>query len=451
MENYSLSSYPDSGASTPLSREIDCENSSSRDEPISYKVKLFCSYGGRILPRPHDNLLSYVGGDTKILAVDRSVRFRAFVAKLSALCDSEVCFRYQLPGENLDALISVTNDEDLEHMMVEYDRLCRASTKPARLRLFLFPVNQTAMEAYGADEAKSEREWFVDELNSARVRPIDVPSSPSAAVTADESSPGFLFGLDKSHAPPAKGQILPEATVSDVFPREIHDGSDCGSEDRHVIGDPVVSAAEMQRQIQEFQRLQIAGNEQVRYYRKSDEANPRDYSGEYYAQVQEKHHPSQSAVPVPIPIPAAYWQERGYAAPARHEPPVYLIQTPAGVYQSSAMQPITGQFPGQAYYRMHHRLTPEIYQEHPVYNTIPPPSIQQPQVGAYVDAVRMLRPPAAAGVGYDGAGRQVYYTLPGGLVSPYQDVTAPGDVRQGGGGAWIPESSTVVAKRSEAS
>ncbi|GFY85919.1 octicosapeptide/Phox/Bem1p family protein [Actinidia rufa] len=446
MENYSLSSYPDSGTSTPLSREIDCENSSSWDEAFSYKVKFLCSYGGRILPRPHDNLLSYVGGDTKILAVERGVRFSAFLAKLSALCDSEVCFRYQFPGEDLDALISVTNDEDLEHMMVEYDRLYRASTKPARLRLFLFPVNQTAMEGYGADEAKSEREWFVDALNSARVRPIDVSSPPSAAATAAESSPDFLFGLDKSHTPPAKEQIPPAETVSDVFPREIHGGS----EDRHVVGGPVVSAAEMQRQIQEFQRLQIAGNEQVMYYRKSDEANLMDYSGEYYAQqVPEKHTPSQSAVPVTIP--AACWQERGYAAAKGHERPVYLIQTPAGVYQSPAMRPSTGQFPGQAYYGMHHRVVPEVYREHPVYSTIPPPSIQQPKVGVYVEAVGMLRPPVLAGVGYDGAGRQVYYTSPGGVVPPYQAVTAPLDVRQAVGGAWTPESGKVVTKGSEAS
>lgn len=96
MENYPYpNSYPDSGHSSPRSREIDCENASWDDQPLSsgYKVKLMCSYGGKIHPRPHDNQLTYVGGDTKILAVDRNIRFSSFISKLSNLCDSDMCFR----------------------------------------------------------------------------------------------------------------------------------------------------------------------------------------------------------------------------------------------------------------------------------------------------------------------------------------------------------------------
>ncbi|MCI52236.1 leucine-rich repeat extensin-like protein 2-like, partial [Trifolium medium] len=60
-----------------------------------------CSYGGKIQPRSHDNQLSYIGGDTKILAVDRNIKFQAFLSKLSTLCDAiqqDVTFKYQLPG-----------------------------------------------------------------------------------------------------------------------------------------------------------------------------------------------------------------------------------------------------------------------------------------------------------------------------------------------------------------
>ncbi|MBA0775728.1 hypothetical protein Gotri_010843, partial [Gossypium trilobum] len=152
MENFSYSSYPESGESSPISREIDSENQSWDDPPSTnatannngnYRVKFLCSYGGKIQPRSHDNQLAYVGGDTKILAVDRNIKFSTMIAKLSSLCggDSEVCFKYQLPGEDLDALITVTNDEDLDHMMLEYDRLHRGSAKPARLRLFFFPLS----------------------------------------------------------------------------------------------------------------------------------------------------------------------------------------------------------------------------------------------------------------------------------------------------------------------
>ncbi|KAL4555251.1 hypothetical protein LXL04_037864 [Taraxacum kok-saghyz] len=103
---------------------------------INYKVKFMCSYGGKIHPRPHDNQLAYIGSETKILSVDRSIKFTALIAKLAALCDADVCFKYQLSVKDLDALISVTNDDDLDQMMIEYDRLNRASPKPARLRLF---------------------------------------------------------------------------------------------------------------------------------------------------------------------------------------------------------------------------------------------------------------------------------------------------------------------------
>ena len=98
-----------------------------------------CSYNGKTQPRPHDNQLAYVGGETKILAVNRNIKFNAIKSKLSSICnDADLCFKYQLPGEDLDALISVTNDEDLKHMMLKYDRLLRGSAKPARLRFVSF-------------------------------------------------------------------------------------------------------------------------------------------------------------------------------------------------------------------------------------------------------------------------------------------------------------------------
>ncbi|KAJ8769018.1 hypothetical protein K2173_024013 [Erythroxylum novogranatense] len=145
-------SYPASGESTPPSREVDFENPPPSEEqrPSSYKIKFMCSYGGKIHPRPHDNQLSYVGGETKILAFDRRSNFSAMIKKLEALSgDSHVCFKYQLPGKDLDALISITNDDDLEHMMREYDRLYRVSTKPVRMRLFLFPVNPSPFASFG--------------------------------------------------------------------------------------------------------------------------------------------------------------------------------------------------------------------------------------------------------------------------------------------------------------
>ncbi|KAI8550025.1 hypothetical protein RHMOL_Rhmol06G0072100 [Rhododendron molle] len=81
-------------------------------------------------PRPHYHHLAYAGGDTKILAGDRRVTFSDILAKLTSFSgaatdDDVVSFKYQLPGEDLDALVSViNNDDDFEHMTAEYDRVC---------------------------------------------------------------------------------------------------------------------------------------------------------------------------------------------------------------------------------------------------------------------------------------------------------------------------------------
>ena len=72
MENYSFTSYPDSGESSPRSREIDFENPPPWDDQPhqNYKAKFMCSYGDKIHPRPHDNQLSESSGEIKILAVN---------------------------------------------------------------------------------------------------------------------------------------------------------------------------------------------------------------------------------------------------------------------------------------------------------------------------------------------------------------------------------------------
>ncbi|CAK9157903.1 unnamed protein product [Ilex paraguariensis] len=129
------------------------------------------------------------------------------------------------------------------------------------------------------------------------------------------------------------------------------------------------------------------------------------------------------------------------AAAPGNEQQVYLIPTAAGMYQAPAMRPVTGQV-GQGYYGMQ-RVVPEVYREQPMYNLVPQQSIQQPKIGGYSEAIGMVRPQMSGGigvteagyaqVGYDGAGRQVYYTAPGGVVPQYQAVSAAMDVRQSGG------------------
>ncbi|EPS67466.1 hypothetical protein M569_07308, partial [Genlisea aurea] len=85
-------------------------------------LKFLCSYGGRILPRYPDGKLRYHGGETRVLSVGRSASFAELSVKLAEMCGTPVSLRCQLPAEDLDALVSVTSDEDLANLIEEYDR-----------------------------------------------------------------------------------------------------------------------------------------------------------------------------------------------------------------------------------------------------------------------------------------------------------------------------------------
>lgn len=169
--------YPDSIESSPRSRTGD-----TYDDPLppvpGAKLRLMCSYGGHIIPRPHDKSLCYVGGETRLVVVDRHSSLSSLCTRLSRSLFNGRSFmlKYQLPNEDLDSLVSITTDEDLENMIEEYDRLMAASdstlTTSSRIRLFLFfnkPETAASMGAF-LDDAKSET-WFVDALNGSGLLP----------------------------------------------------------------------------------------------------------------------------------------------------------------------------------------------------------------------------------------------------------------------------------------
>lgn len=173
------SSYPESLDSSPRSRTTDgwddlpAPSGGGGGSAVSSKLRLMCSYGGHILPRPHDKSLCYMGGDTRIVVVDRNSSLPSLLARLSnTLLDGRsFTLKYQLPSEDLDSLISITTDEDLDNMIEEYDRTISASnsTKPSRLRLFLFTSKPEATQSMGQileSSAKSD-DWFLNALNSA--------------------------------------------------------------------------------------------------------------------------------------------------------------------------------------------------------------------------------------------------------------------------------------------
>ncbi|KAK3007882.1 hypothetical protein RJ639_013712, partial [Escallonia herrerae] len=83
------------------------------------RVKFLCSHGGKILPRPDDGQLKYVGGETRVISVSRDINFPDFMKKLSYHTDGDVVLKYQLIPEDLDSLVSVKSDEDLRHINLQ--------------------------------------------------------------------------------------------------------------------------------------------------------------------------------------------------------------------------------------------------------------------------------------------------------------------------------------------
>ncbi|XP_052176164.1 uncharacterized protein LOC127790625 [Diospyros lotus] len=169
--------HPDSAASSPPSHH----NESLPLVPGA-KLRLVCSYGGHIIPRPHDKALCYVGGDTRMVVMERSSSLADLSARLShTLLDGrKFTLKYQLPTEDLDSLISVATDEDLQNMIEEYDRISLSPAEPklSRLRLFLFFSKPETVVSMGSllDDAKSET-WFVDALNGAALIPRGLSDS----------------------------------------------------------------------------------------------------------------------------------------------------------------------------------------------------------------------------------------------------------------------------------
>ncbi|KAL9227478.1 hypothetical protein vseg_003162 [Gypsophila vaccaria] len=100
-------------------------------------LKFLCSYGGKIIPRPSDGLLRYLGGVTRVFSVPRSISYSELAEKLQELCGYAVTLRCQLPTEDLDVLVTIKSDEDLANIVEEYDKAAKISNKEMKIRAIL--------------------------------------------------------------------------------------------------------------------------------------------------------------------------------------------------------------------------------------------------------------------------------------------------------------------------
>ncbi|KAL6330992.1 hypothetical protein AAG906_009420 [Vitis piasezkii] len=113
----------------------------------SKKLKLVCSFNGRFQTRPPSGKLGYVGGDTRIISVDRGIGFLKLRSKISELCPDIRSFslKYRLPesdpvhGDTTN-LVLIASDDDVRCMVDEYDKMDFYGQQ-TRLRIFVFRDN----------------------------------------------------------------------------------------------------------------------------------------------------------------------------------------------------------------------------------------------------------------------------------------------------------------------
>ncbi|KAJ8426877.1 hypothetical protein Cgig2_033798 [Carnegiea gigantea] len=135
------------------------------------RAKFLCSFGGCVLPRPQDGKLRYVGGETRIVTVPCNIGYEELLGRMREIYEEASILKYQQPDEDLDALVSVVNDDDVTNMLEEYDKLGSADAF-TKLRIFLFShFDQDSSPRYmEADERNGDRR-YVDALNSLNDSP----------------------------------------------------------------------------------------------------------------------------------------------------------------------------------------------------------------------------------------------------------------------------------------
>ncbi|XP_057871491.2 uncharacterized protein LOC131077922 isoform X1 [Cryptomeria japonica] len=192
--------FPFDDGSVPQSEFLHRSASAATDDAGgSQKVKFMCSFGGKILPRPSDGALRYVGGETRIVTVGRGIGYSELMQKMVEVCGLVVLLKYQLPNEDLDALVSVSCDEDIENMMDEYERLLEGSGEGSpRLRLFLFTASDSDLAHLASmNDHKLSKQRYVDAVNG--ITEIGFRKNEDSLASASSQNLENLIGLDSGN------------------------------------------------------------------------------------------------------------------------------------------------------------------------------------------------------------------------------------------------------------
>lgn len=211
--------------------------SAEKFDNSTIKMKFLCSFGGKILPRPSDGKLRYVGGDTRIIRLKKDISWQELKHKTSLIYNEAHTIKYQLLREDLDSLVSISCDEDLQNMMEECSVL-EGGEGSNKLRLFLFSTSELEGSHYGLGRRGGDSEvQYVVAINGMDItsresfRGLDL-SSKSATdighlfdlnVRADKGIGRVQTASNETTAAPSVGITLPSsATLSSIRRQERH-------------------------------------------------------------------------------------------------------------------------------------------------------------------------------------------------------------------------------------
>ncbi|XP_048614127.1 uncharacterized protein LOC106396481 [Brassica napus] len=193
-------------------------SSSSASGSLTAKVKILCSFGGRILPRPGDSKRRYVGGETHIISIRKDVSWQELRQKVLEIYYRTHVVKYQLPGEDLDALVSVSCDEDLQNMMEEYNEMENRGGSQ-RLRMFLFSVGDLDGSLLGANQSDVDSEFqYVVAVND-----MDIGSRSNSTLNRHDSlSANSLAEMDVRNSEGINGVSPSQLTGVDLQQSSMH-------------------------------------------------------------------------------------------------------------------------------------------------------------------------------------------------------------------------------------
>uniref|UniRef100_A0A5B6Z740 Protein kinase domain-containing protein n=1 Tax=Davidia involucrata TaxID=16924 RepID=A0A5B6Z740_DAVIN len=225
---------PNCGTRVGSSASDQASDEGGDDSVSGKKVKFLCSFGGKILPRPSDGVLRYVGGQTRIISVRRDISFDELFQKMVDIYGQNVAIKYQLPEEDLDALVSVSCLDDLENMMDEYEKLIeRSSDGSVKLRVFLLSASEldsSGMAQFGDLQDCGQR--YVEAVNGIMegagggiMRKESIASAASTQnsdLSGTEPIDSSGHGQGDVTGPPSTGILSPKgnsATSEETAPR----------------------------------------------------------------------------------------------------------------------------------------------------------------------------------------------------------------------------------------